>query len=128
MVREYRPDGYGPGEPMIPHGQSVIVTAPATFAFTYVTSPERHLRAAELLGASLQGATATGGRDLLPATLVDIIRDTGGPLGISALGYHETDIRALVEGTLKQQRLLAQAPRPCGPEEIEAVIRASMHL
>ena len=29
MVRSYRPKDYGPGEPLVPHGESVVGTAPA---------------------------------------------------------------------------------------------------
>jgi hydroxyacid-oxoacid transhydrogenase len=127
MVREYRPSGYeGVHEAMVPHGQSVIVTAPATFEFTYSTAPERHLRAAELLGANLNGVTVANGREVLADTVRAIIRDTGGPSGVSAFGYGEPDIPGLVEGTMKQQRLLVGCPRPVGPEEIATVIRASM--
>src|SRR5574341_561886 len=50
LVRDYVPSGYKTRHPLVPHGVSVIVTAPAAFRFTYATAPERHLRAAELLG------------------------------------------------------------------------------
>jgi alcohol dehydrogenase class IV len=126
MVREYRPPGYRVEEPMVPHGQSVVVTAPATFEFTYPTAPEQHLRAAELLGASLSGITVANGREVLPATLVRLVQDTAGPDGVAAFGYREPDVPGLVEGTMKQQRLLACCPRPVAPEDVARIIRASM--
>ena len=48
-VGRYRPPDYPQAEPMVPHGESVSLTAPAAFRFTFPTDPERHLRAAELL-------------------------------------------------------------------------------
>ena len=60
LVRDYVPTGYRTRHPLIPHGMSVILTAPAAFRFTYATAPERHLRAAELMGVS-------GGRPRLSA-------------------------------------------------------------
>jgi hydroxyacid-oxoacid transhydrogenase len=126
-VREYVPRGYaGVEEPLVPHGQSVIVTAPAAFDFTYPTAPERHLRAAELLGAKVDGVTEANGRELLPSTVLEMVKDTGGPAGISAFGYGEADVPGLVEGTLKQERLLSGCPREIGPPELERIIRASM--
>ncbi len=126
MVREYRPRGYAVDEAMVPHGESVIVTAPASFEFTYATAPERHLRAAELLGANLNGITPANGRDVLPALLVNMVKDTAGPTGVASFGYTETDIPGLVEGTMKQQRLLVCCPRAVRPEDVERIIRASM--
>ena len=49
MVRDYRPAGYPQDEPMVPHGQSVSLTAPEAFRFSFESAPERHLRAAALL-------------------------------------------------------------------------------
>ena len=49
MVRDYRPAGYPQDEPMVPHGQSVSLTAPEAFRFSFDAAPQRHLRAAELL-------------------------------------------------------------------------------
>ena len=57
LVRDYRPAGYPGGHPLVPHGMSVILTAPAAFRFTYPTAPERHLRAAELLGVPVRDST-----------------------------------------------------------------------
>ena len=35
MVKDYRPAGYPQDEPMVPHGQSVSLTAPEAFRFTF---------------------------------------------------------------------------------------------
>ena len=127
MVGGYRPEGYqGLHEAMVPHGQSVIVTAPAVFRFTYPCSPQRHLHAAELLGADLRGVSVANGEDVLPRTVAGIVRDTGGPRGVAAFGYAEDDIPGLVDGTLKQHRLLAPCPRPVGASDLASIIQESM--
>src|SRR5205085_2222474 len=55
----YRPPGYPDDHPLVPHGHSVIVTAPAAFRFTYEADPERHHRVAELLtGEPAEGPDA----------------------------------------------------------------------
>lgn len=110
---------------MIPHGLSVVVTAPATFRWTYPTNPERHLRAAQLLGANVSGLSAAEMPEVLPRTLISLMRDTGVANGISALGYGESDVAALIDGTLKQQRLLVNCPRDTGADEMRHVIQNS---
>ena len=110
---------------MIPHGLSVIITAPSTFLWTYPVSPERHIRAAQLLGANVNGLRTTEMPEVLPRTLLSLMRDTGIPNGLSALGYGESDVAALVDGTLKQTRLLVNCPRSVGDEELQQVIANS---
>ena len=56
-VRDYAPDGYPQGSPIVPHGMSVILNAPAVFRFTAPADPERHLHAARLMGADVSGAS-----------------------------------------------------------------------
>lgn len=126
MVREYLPPGYGAAEPLVPHGVSVIVTAPAGFRFTYPASPEKHLRAAQMLGVRTEGVSLAEGADVLPRAIIALMRDTGIPNGVGALGYGERDIPGLVEGTLKQQRLLAGSPRPVGALELARIIRDAL--
>ena len=110
---EHHASGYPAG--FIPHGQSVIVTAPAAFRFTYPAAPERHRRAAELLG----------GEDL-SEVLLELMRDVGAPTSLRQLGYGEADVDALVDGALKQQRLLVVSPREAGADDLAAILRSSL--
>jgi hydroxyacid-oxoacid transhydrogenase len=126
LVRDYVPSGFPATHPLVPHGISVIVTAPAAFRLTYATSPERHLRAAALMGADTAGLSESERREALPRALIALMRDVGVPNGLSALGYGERDIPALIEGTLKQPRLLAGAPRPVGAAELDAILRHAL--
>lgn len=121
----YRPAGYPTDHPFVPHGHSVIVTAPAAFRFTYPSDPAKHHRAAELLAGH---AIPDADEQTLPDLLRDLMRDVGAPRGLRALGYDEGDIDALVEGALKQQRLLAVAPRDVGPDDLAAILRASLEI
>ena len=52
--------------------------------------------------------------------------DVGVPTGLRELGYDVEDVDALVEGALKQQRLLVVSPREAGAEELAAILRASL--
>ena len=122
-VRAYTPPGYPADEPIVPHGMAVSLTAPAAFGFTFSSAPHRHLRAASLLGhVGTESATA------LPDLLVSLMRDIGLPNGLAAVGYGAADVDDLVEGSLKQQRLLATAPREVTGEDLAGVFAASMDL
>jgi len=127
-VRDFRPLDYPPDEPMVPHGMSVALTAPEAFRFTFEAAPDRHVRAAELLGADRLERRPDDRRDLLPLVLTDLMRDIGIPNGIGAVGYGEGDVDALVEGALKQQRLLATAPRQATAEDLADVFTGSLQL
>ena len=107
----------------MPHGWSVIVTAPAAFRFTYEADPDKHRRAAELIaGRELPDAD----ENTLPEILTELMRDVGAPSGVRELGYGEDDIGALVEGAVKQQRLLVIAPREASEHDLAAIIGESM--
>ena len=124
-VRDYRPAGYPDGEPIVPHGMAVSLTAPEAFRFTFDAAPERHLRAARLLDPDCRGDRA---RTRCRACCSALMRDIGLPNGLAEVGYGDADVDDLVEGALKQQRLLATAPRDVTGEDLAGVIRGSMEL
>jgi alcohol dehydrogenase class IV len=125
-VRDFHPAGYPDEEPMVPHGMAVSLTAPEAFRFTFEADPERHVRAAELLDP---GATRPDDlRDFLPQVLTDLMRDIDIPNGLGAVGYAEGDVPDHVEGTLKQQRLLATAPLPATDEDLAGILHRSLEL
>ena len=124
MVKDYHPEGYPPDEAMVPHGQSVSLTAPETFRFSFESAPERHLRAAALLAPDKEKLSDPS--EQLPSVLIDLMREIGIPNGIGGVGYTEDDVADLVPGTMKQARLLATCPRPAGEEEIAGILTRSV--
>jgi alcohol dehydrogenase class IV len=123
LKHDYQPPGYPDDHPFVPHGHSVIVTAPAAFRFTYEAAPERHHHVAGLLAGEPFG---DANADTLPDVLRALMRDIDAPRGIAELGYDENDVPALVEGALKQQRLLVVSPRDVSGDDLGHILNASM--
>ncbi len=126
LVRDYYAPGYETDHPIVPHGMSVIVNAPAVFRFTAPVMPERHLKAAEVLGADVNSARAEDAGKILSDQIVRVMQDLKMPNGLKALGYGTSDIAALVEGTLPQHRVTKLSPRPAGAEELAAIFEENM--
>ena len=66
--------------------------------------------------------------EFLPGVLISLMRDIDIPAGIGAVGYDEGDIGDLVDGTMKQQRLLATAPKQVTEDDVADVYRRSIDL
>ncbi len=60
--------------------------------------------------------------------LVRLMRDIELPAGVGAVGFTDADVDDLVQGALKQQRLLATAPRSVAAEDLAGIFRRSMAL
>jgi len=125
-VKDFHPKDYPADEPMVPHGMSVSLTAPEAFRFTFDADPERHLRAARLLDPRAEQTDDPA--EFLPAVLTALMRDIDIPGGIGAVGYDEGDVPDLVEGTMKQQRLLATAPKDVTEDDVAGILTRSLSL
>ena len=107
----YKHSGYEISSPIIPHGVSVAVTAPAVFSFTGASNPERHLQAAEAFGVDISNAKRESAGEILADALRKFLADLGDqPAGLKALGFGSEHIEDLVEGTIPQARVLMLAP------------------
>ena len=126
LVRDYRAPGYSVGHPLVPHGISVIVNAPAVYRFTSSACPERHLKAAEMLGAKVNNARPGDAGEILADQIIKLMYDLRVPNGLRELGYQSADIPALVEGTLPQHRVTKLSPRPAGPDDLGRIFEESM--
>lgn len=126
QVTDFKPVGYNADHAMVPHGMAVSLTAPEAFRFTFSASPERHIRAAELLDPAAERPSDPA--DFLPQVLIRVMRDIGIPAGIGAVGYTEADVNSLVAGTMKQQRLLATAPLAVTEDDVAGILSASLEL
>jgi hydroxyacid-oxoacid transhydrogenase len=126
LLRDYRAPGYRVGHPLVPHGVSVILNSPAAFRFTSPACPERHLKAAEILGAKVQGAQREDAGKILADQVIGFMQDLRVPNGLRALGYQPSDIPALVDGTLPQHRVIKLSPRPFGPDDLARIFSEAM--
>lgn len=118
MVRSFRPAGYDVDHAMVPHGMSVILNAPAVFRFTAPACPERHLRAAAVLGADVSKASPADAGRILADRIIHFMKVLRQPTGLEAVGYTRADIPALVQGTLPQHRVTKLSPKPAGEDDL----------
>ena len=125
-VKNFRAPGYAVDHPLVPHGVSVILNAPAVFRFTAAADPGRHLQAAEALGADVSNARADDAGRILADRITWFMHRLSVPNGLQAVGYTTADIPALVEGTLPQHRVTKLSPRPAGPDELAALFEQAL--
>ena len=126
QVRDFRPEGYPDTEPLVPHGMSVILNAPAVFRLTAPTDPGRHLEAAAQLGADVRGAVPADAGTVLAEHLIGIMRTVGMPNGLGGVGYTDADSASLADGAWPQQRLLGNAPIEVDKSLLDNTFRQSM--
>jgi hydroxyacid-oxoacid transhydrogenase len=125
-VREFVPEGYETDHPIIPHGMSVILNAPAVFRFTASANPERHRRAAEALGTNVSTISDSQIGESLAQRIIEFMQRLKMPNGLSAVGYSKADIPTLVQGTLPQHRVTKLSPHPANEKDLSRLFQDAL--
>ena len=126
LVRDFRAKDY-PGEGVfVPHGVSVIVSSPSAFRFTAPAAPERHLEAAQCLGADVRDATPEDAGEVVAGRIIGLMQATGIPNGISGVGLTRDDAGALAASVGRQRRAIGNSPRDTSQQDIEKIFERAV--
>lgn len=128
QVRRFRAAGYPEDHPLVPHGISVVLTAPAVFRFTAAASPERHCRAAVLMGVAPNAIDDTQPGQALAERITEMLQYFQLPNGLQGVGYEADDVAGLAAAGIQQQRLIKISPVPVTTEDLEHLLRESLTL
>jgi len=120
------PPDYNLDYSMVPHGLGCTIGAPAVVKFTASTDFEKHALMAEMLGEDIEVYPLRDAAMLLPEAIIKLMQDIDFPNGLTELGFNESEIPQLVQGTLKQQRTLSCSPRPVTAKDLEKMFADSM--
>lgn len=128
LSKNYSPPDYPTDHSLVPHGMSVVLTAPAIFRWTADAAPRAHREAAILLGASPNEVDESNAGEAIAECFTTMMRQIGMPNGLNGVGITDDDLDALVEGTLPQQRLLVISPKEPTEADIRQLFADSMVL
>jgi hydroxyacid-oxoacid transhydrogenase len=80
------------------------------------------------MGVDVAGAKDEDAGDLLAGAVIDVMKKTGMPNGLKAVGFEVRDIEDLVAGTLPQHRVTKLSPRPASPEDLVKLFQETMTI
>ena len=126
LMRNITTDGYAVESPFIPHGISVIVSAPAIFRYTAAGAPDRHLEAASFLNADMAAAGRDDAGEVVSKRIISLMKETAIPNGLRGLGFTETDVKPLAASSARQARAIANAPRETNLQDMENIYSAAL--
>jgi alcohol dehydrogenase class IV len=126
--KSWIPPDYNLDYPMAPHGLACAIGAPAVSMFTACTDFAKHALMAEMLGEDIEDLPMRDAAMLLHEAIIKLMQDINIPNGLTELGIEETEIPQLVQGTLKQRRILSCSPRPVTAKDLEQIFLDSMNL
>ena len=126
LTREFHLEGYPAGKTLVPHGMAVVLNNPSVWRYTAPCSPQRHLHGAACLGAETRDALPQDAGEALAGRVVEMMRATGMPNGLSDLGFTLADVDALATGSEPQYRVIRNAPKEVSREDLKNLFRAAM--
>jgi alcohol dehydrogenase class IV len=126
LTKNWHVPGYPEGASLVPHGMAVVLNNPSVWRHTAPASPERHLHCAHCLGADVRGAGPEFAGEALATRVIAMMRATGMPNGLNALGFDESHVDALATGAEPQYRVIRNAPVDIGRDELKRLFRSAL--
>ena len=126
LTRDWHVPGYPKEASLVPHGMAVVLNNPSVWRHTAHASPARHLHCAHSLGADVRDAGPGDAGEPLAGRVIALMRSTGMPNGLSALGFDDTHVDALATGAEPQYRVIKNAPVDIGRDELRSLFRAAL--
>jgi alcohol dehydrogenase class IV len=126
QTREWHVPGYPEGKTLVPHGMAVVLNNPSVWRFTAPSCPERHLHGAQCLGAETRGATGIDAGDVLAGRVIELMRATAMPNGLTELGFDASHLDALATGAEPQYRVIRNAPKDVGRDDLKSLFGAAL--
>jgi hydroxyacid-oxoacid transhydrogenase len=126
LARDWHVAGYPEGKSLVPHGMAVVLNNPSVWRYTASCCPERHIHGADCLGADMRGATPGDAGEILAARVIELMKATAMPNGLSALGFDASHLDALADGAEPQYRVIRNAPRDVSRDDLAALFRAAL--
>ncbi len=127
LMRDITTRDYPVQSPFIPHGISVIVSAPSIFRYAAAGAPERHLEAASSLKADTDGAGPDDAGEIVSGRIIELMKNTGMPNGLADLGFSAEDVKPLAASSIRQGRAIANAPRETNLQDIENIYASALN-
>src|SRR5438876_2380194 len=126
LVRDFHLEGYPAGKTLVPHGMAVVLNNPSVWRYTAPCCPERHVHAAECLGAKTRGAMLEDAGEALAGRVIELMRAAGMPNGLAELGFGSEDIDALANGAEPQYRVIRNAPKEVSRDDLKSLFGSAM--
>ena len=126
LTKDWHVPGYPEGASLVPHGMAVVLNNPSVWRHTAPASPERHLHCAQCLGADVRDARPADAGEALASRVIAMMRATGIPNGLTALGFDESHVDALATGAEPQYRVIRNAPVDIGRDELKRLFRSAL--
>ena len=126
LTKDWHVSGYPEGKTLVPHGMAVVLNNPSVWRHTAPAHPERHLHCASCLGADTRDAVPADAGEVLAWRVIELMKITEMPNGLSALGFGEAEIDALATGAEPQYRVIRNAPVDIGRDELKSLFRAAL--
>ena len=118
--------GWEQDHAMVPHGIAVIVNSPAVFEFTGPACPDRHMAAARSFGNEIKNVDEKEAGSLLAQRIMDMMKATGIPNGLTGVGFTEDDLENLTDGAIPQQRLIDNAPLAINRKQLKNLFKKAL--